>query len=127
MNGSDRQPREAWYFSRYEHRVPPEPLPASPARDLAFQALAVLATLLGAHYLAWRWSASLNPDALLFSGCVALAETLAFVGATLFFLSVWRIEDPEQRPPPRTVNQIRSEPLRVDRPIRVDVFIATYD
>ena len=54
-------------------------------RNFAFQALAVLAVALGGWYLAWRWSASLNPEALGFAVVVAAAETLAFVGAVLFF------------------------------------------
>ncbi|HZZ85150.1 MAG TPA: glycosyltransferase [Anaeromyxobacteraceae bacterium] len=119
--------RERWYFSRYEDRLPAEPLRVSPARDFAFQALAVLATALGVHYLVWRWGWSLNPDALAFSVAVAVAETLAFLGATLFFLSVWRIQDPVVRPPPRTANEIRETPLPIDRPIRVDVLIATFN
>ncbi len=120
-------PPQAWYFSRFEDRVPPEPLPASRGRDFAFQTLAVLAAALGAHYLAWRWTASLNPEAMAFSIVVAAAETLAYLGAVLFFLSLWRTADPEPRPPPRTVNEIRRVPLARDRPIRVDVFITTFD
>ncbi len=117
----------SWYFSRYEDRLPADPLPASAARDFAFQALAVLAAALGAEYLAWRWTASLNSDALAFSVVIAAAETLAYVGAVLFFLSLWRVEDPAPRAAPRTVNEIRGERLSEDRPIRVDVLIATCD
>jgi cellulose synthase (UDP-forming) len=119
--------RRGWYFERYEQRAPPEPLPSSRGRDLAFQSLAVLAAALGAHYLAWRWTSSLNHDALAFSAAIAAAETLAYLGAVLFFLSLWRSVDPARRSPPRTVNEIRSTPLPRDRPIRVDVLIATYD
>ena len=100
---------------------------ADAVRNFAFQALAVLSIALGGWYLAWRWTASLNPEALGFAVVVAVAETLAFVGAVLFFLSIWRAEDPPARPPPRTVNDIRAEPLANDRPIRVDVMIATFD
>jgi cellulose synthase (UDP-forming) len=121
------RPGASWYFSRFEGRVPEEPVAPSAARDFVFQALAVLATALGTWYLAWRWSASLNPDALLFSVAIVAAETLAFVGAVLFFLSIWRIEDPAPRPPPRTVNETRSEPLRRDRPLEVDVLVTTCD
>ena len=85
------------------------------------------ALALGGWYLAWRWTASLNPRALAFSVVVALAETLAWLGAALFFLSIWRIEDPPGRPPPRTVNDVLEEPLPEDRPLRVDVLIATLD
>jgi cellulose synthase (UDP-forming) len=123
----NRAAGEAWYFTRYEDRVPAEPFPASPARDFAFQALAVLAVALGAYYLGWRWTSSLNPDAKALSIAVATAETLAYAGAILFFLSLWRIEDPVARPPPATVNDTRETPLARDRPLRVDVLITTRD
>ena len=116
---------QGWYFTRFEERVPAEPVPASAARDFVFQALAVLAGTLGVRYLAWRWTV-LNPDAVAFSIVVAAAETLAFAGAALFFLSLWRTEDPPARPAPATVNEIRDVPLPADRPLRVDVLITTY-
>ena len=84
-------------------------------RNFAFQALAVLAIVLGGWYLAWRWTSSLNPDSLGFAVVIAAAETLAYVGAVLFFLSIWRAEDPVGAAPPRTVNDLREEPLPRDR------------
>jgi cellulose synthase (UDP-forming) len=118
---------EAPYFTRFEARTPLEPVSIGAARDFAFQALAVAALALGAWYLAWRWTASLNPEALAFSVVVAAAETLAYVGSILFFLSIWRLEDPTPRAPPRTANDIRAEPLDEDRPVKVDVFVTTRD
>jgi cellulose synthase (UDP-forming) len=115
------------YFVRYEGRTPLAPSGASPARDFVFQALASTALVLGAWYLAWRWTSSLRPDALAFSVTVAAAETLAYVGSVLFFLSMWRLEDPPPRPPPRTVSEIRDEPPDADRPLKVDVFVTTCD
>jgi cellulose synthase (UDP-forming) len=115
------------YVARFEARRPGEPVSRTAARELAFQALATLALALGAWYLAWRWTASLNPDALAFSVVVATAETLAYAGSILFFLSIWRLEDPLPRAPPRTVNDIVAEPLERDRPVKVDVFITTFD
>jgi cellulose synthase (UDP-forming) len=97
------------------------------ASTFAFQTLAVLATALGLRYLAWRWTASLNPDALAFSVLVAAAETLAWMGAALFLLSIWRAEDVPPRPPPRVAGDIGVATLDPERPLRVDVFIATYD
>ena len=126
MSTNPAQPRDdGWYFSRYEHRVPPAAQPSSAARDFAFQVLAVLGAVLGGHYVLWRWTSSLNPNALGFSAAIAAAETLAYVGAVLFFLSLWRTEDPTPRPPPATVNDILAQPLDRDRPIRVDVLITT--
>ena len=119
-------PEEAPYFAVYEDRgAPGAPGPVGPARSLLFQSLAVCALALGGWYLAWRWTASLNPRALVFSAVVAAAETLAWIGTALFFLSIWRIEDPPVRLPPRTVNDVLGEPLGRDRPLRVDVLITT--
>lgn len=118
---------DTWYFTRFEDRLPEAPVQPGLARDFAFQSLAVLALALGARYLAWRWTASLNPDALGFSIAMAAAETLAYLGAILFFLSIWRIEDPPARPPPRTLADIRRGAPGGERPLRVDVLITTYD
>jgi cellulose synthase (UDP-forming) len=125
--GCEPAARAPPYFAPYEGRRPGEPVSRTPARELAFQALATLALALGAWYLAWRWTASLNPDALAFSVAVAGAETLAYVGSVLFFLSIWRLEDPARRPPPRTVKDVVAEPLERDRPLKVDVFVTTVD
>jgi cellulose synthase (UDP-forming) len=115
------------YFARFEARRPGEPVSRSGTREFVFQALASLALALGAWYLAWRWTSSLNPDALALSIVVAGAETLAYLGAVLFFLSIWRLEDPAPLPPPRTANDVLAEPLARDRPLRVDVFVTTCD
>ena len=37
----------AYYFDRFETRVPPEPLPHSPARELLYQYLATVSLVLG--------------------------------------------------------------------------------
>ncbi len=112
---------------RLEDRATGERSATNGARDLVFQALATCALALGGFYLAWRWTESLNPVHPGFSIAIAAAETLAYLGSILFFLSIWRLQDPPARPPPRTVNDILAEPLEEDRPLRVDVFVATYD
>jgi len=45
---------------------------------------------LGLWYLSWRWTASLNHEAMLFSVSVATAETMAFLGTLLFFFNLER-------------------------------------
>ena len=125
MPPASSQPAEP-YFAAYETRpVPGNPPAVGPVRSFVFQSLAVCALVLGAWYLGWRWTASLNPEAMAFSILVAAAETLAWIGAALFFLSIWRIEDPPARLAPRTVNEVLGEPLGEDRPLRVDVLITT--
>ncbi len=118
---------DASYVPRNESAALGSRMRADRVRNFAFQTLAVIAIALGGWYLAWRWTSSLNPDALGFAIVIAAAETLAYAGAVVFFLSIWRVEDPVPRAPPRTVNEIRDEPLPADRPIKVDVMIATCD
>ncbi|WP_176062274.1 glycosyltransferase family 2 protein [Anaeromyxobacter diazotrophicus] len=113
--------------ARCEDRLPGEPVAPSSARDLTFQALAVFAFLLGLRYLTWRWTSSLNPSALAFAVMIAAAESLAFLGDVLFFLSIWRITPVASPPPPATLREIGASPATPDRELRVDVFIATYD
>jgi len=79
---------------------------------------------LGIWYLAWRWSASLNPDALWFAIPVALAETAAFLGTLLFFNDIWASGDAPRCPPPTSRDQAG---LSGDGPISVDLLITTYD
>jgi len=111
-----------------DRAMPDAAAPAPGAvRAFVFQSLAVAAVALGGWYLAWRWTESLNPAALGWSITVAAAETLAWIGAILFFLSIWRISDVPARPPPRTVNDILAAPLAVDRALRVDVLVTTFN
>ncbi|HYO74406.1 MAG TPA: glycosyltransferase [Archangium sp.] len=119
--------QSTWYFTPFESRTPPEPVPFSARRELLYQTLAVAAVALGIYYLHWRWTDSLNPRAPWFSLPLVIAETLAFLGSVLFFLSIWRTRDTPSQPPPRSVNDILAEPLSEDRPLSVDVFFPTYN
>lgn len=47
-----------FYFSRFEHRRPPEPLTTPRWVMMTWQVLAVAALILGANYIYWRWTAS---------------------------------------------------------------------
>jgi hypothetical protein len=77
-------------FARDEARRPDDPIAPSATRDVAFQALAVLTFIVGARYLAWRWTSSLNPSALVFAVVIAAAESFAYLADILFFLTIWR-------------------------------------
>lgn len=116
----------AFYFERFEARSPPAPVPFSAAREWVFQAFAVAAVALGCWYLWWRWTASLTGAPWWFASPLVVAETLAFVGSVLFFLSIWRNRDPAPQPPPRMVNDILEAKTAEDRPLIVDVFFPTY-
>ena len=115
-----------FYFERFEDRRPPAAVPHSDARELLFQTLAVASLALGALYLHWRWTRTLNPAALWFAIPLAIAETLAYVGSLLFFLAIWRNRDTPEQPPPATVNDILAQPAPRDRPLVIDVFFPTY-
>lgn len=57
----------SFYFDKFEHRKPPEPLAYSPLIELTWQFIAVIALILGGNYIRWRWEESINYDALWFS------------------------------------------------------------
>ena len=76
------------YFRRFEDRKPYPPLPYSPWRESLWQFLATLTVMIGGWYLWWRWTHSLNPDAMWFAVPMVLAETLAFFGLLLFILTL---------------------------------------
>ncbi|HEX8885773.1 MAG TPA: glycosyltransferase [Noviherbaspirillum sp.] len=116
----------AFYFEKFEDRRPPPPLPHSPAIELVWQFLAVIALVLGANYIRWRWMESLNVDALWFAIPLALAETLAYIGLVLFTINLWKVQDTPRSPPPATIAECTGNASGEERPIAVDVFITTY-
>jgi cellulose synthase (UDP-forming) len=117
----------AFYFEPFENRQPPEPVPYCPRIELLWQFLVVMALVFGASYIYWRWSVSLNYDALWFSVPLALAETLAYIGLVLFTVNLWQTRDYEMRPAPERIGQCLDDPDAPDRPVAVDIFIATYN
>jgi len=117
----------SFYFEPFESRRPPEPLPYSAARELLWQFLAALSLGLGASYIFWRWTASLNHDALWFAIPLAVAETCAFIGLVLFTFNLWRDARPAVPPPPRVLSECVSAAAAEERPLRVDVFFPSYD
>ena len=82
---------------------------------------------LGAWYIHWRWTQSLNWDALWFAIPLLLAESCAYLGLILFTLNLWKVKDFPILPPPEGINQCVTYPDGLDRPVAVDVFIATYN
>jgi cellulose synthase (UDP-forming) len=116
----------AFYFERFEDRTPPAPLPKSALTESFWQYLAVINLCLGAWYLWWRWTESLNYEALWFSVPLVIAESLAYIGLALFTFNLWSTKDYEQKPPPAHISDC-TEHQGSDRPITVDIFIATYN
>ncbi|WP_299419031.1 cellulose synthase catalytic subunit [uncultured Shimia sp.] len=111
------------YFEAFSHRQPAYFAPMSAKRRWVWHFLAGATVAAGAAYLQWRWTASLNPEALVFSVCVALAETLFFVGTLLFYFDIWD-EGDTVSPPPTIAKVAQGAPASVTT---VDIFVTTYD
>lgn len=117
----------AFYFSKFEDRRPPDPLPVSRPIERIWQVLAVMNLCLGAWYIGWRWTSSINWDAAWFAIPLVLAETCAWFGLVLFTLNLWKTQDYPLRDAPGLLSECTAEPPLTDRPLCVDVFIATYN
>ncbi len=112
------------YFTAFLHRTAPQMPGLSPARRMAWHLLAGMTIGLGLWYLHWRWSASLNPEAPVFSVVIAGAETLAYLGTLLFFFDIWDEGDTPRQPAPNTRSDVG---LEGRGQIGVDIYITTYD
>jgi cellulose synthase (UDP-forming) len=89
--------------------------------------LVVIALVLGANYLRWRWTDSLNMNALWFAVPLVVAETMSYLGLVLFTFNLWGVRDtPWQAPPANARECVHDEP-DFERPVAVDVFITTYN
>jgi cellulose synthase (UDP-forming) len=116
----------AFYFDQFEDRKPPASVPFMPKIEIIWQFFVVMALVFGASYLYWRWTISLNYDALWLAIPLVVAETMAYIGLFLFAINLWRTRDYPQNPPPRNINECMKESHGLDRPVSVDLFIATY-
>lgn len=117
----------SFYFERFEDRKPEPPLPYSPWVEAIWQFLLVLALTLGGWYIAWRWTSSLNMDALWYAIPLVVAETGAYIGLVLFGFNLWKVRDyPVQAPPSDILQCVGDEDGHLPRPVKVDIFLATY-
>ncbi|MBA3899888.1 MAG: glycosyltransferase, partial [Bacteroidetes bacterium] len=116
-----------YYFSKYEKRKPYSSVKNSKFRNLIFQFFAMITIGLGLAYLHWRWRFSLNFDALWFAMPLVFAESLSFIGTVLTIYNMWDNKDPDITPPVRLISEIETLHGRPDRPVRIDVHIATYN
>ena len=117
-------PLKEFYFSKFEDRKPPAPLVVSIGVEFIWQVLAICSIGLGLWYLIWRWTSSLNMDALWFSVPVVLAETCAYVGLLLFFYNLWSTNDVPKKAPPACLADVAVDDST--RVLAVDFFIPTY-
>lgn len=114
------------YFRRFEDRQPPAPIAYSPWREALWQMLAMATLVTGLWYLHWRWTQSLNLEALWFALPLVLAETLAFIGLVLFVINLWQDQPVEIKPAPARYGDVAPGVPDAARPITVDIFLATY-
>jgi len=115
------------YFVKFEDRRPAPPLHYSAARELLWQFLATIALVIGAWYIWWRWTASLNTQAMWFAVPLATAETCAYVGLILFVFNLWKDDPIGIQTPPRVLQDITPGHPDGDRILSVDVMFATYN
>lgn len=116
-----------FYFHKYEHRKPYLPIPDNKYRTLLFQFAGLITLFLGIAYLNWRWRFSLNPDAMWFAIPLVFAESLSFLSTVLVVINFWSNKDAEKAEPVHYLSEIEELHGRQDRPIKIDVFIATYN
>ncbi len=93
----------------------------------AWKVLIVTGLILGARYLWWRWSFSLNTETYALAVTVVMAETLAFIGVCLLFYNLW--DKPKVKPAnvPVDWSDCSWSESPEQRPLSVDVLITTYD
>ena len=115
------------YFSVFEDRKPPDPLQTNPWIHSLGQIFLITAIVTGGWYLYWRWTASLNFDALWFAIPLVAAETGAYIGLVLFVFNIWHIADVAEEAPPECVSECVREGDSLPRPISVDIYFPTYD
>jgi cellulose synthase (UDP-forming) len=116
-----------FYFSKFENREPYKAIPDNKFRTYLFQFFGIITIALGFYYIAWRWSDSLNPNALWFAIPLAAAETLSYLSTILIVVNFWSYKDAKKTPPVHYLSEIEDLQEREDRPVKIDVFIATYN
>jgi cellulose synthase (UDP-forming) len=115
------------YFQQFEDRVPYEPTKRIPIVAFGFKIFGLLTIFIGCVYLFYRWVYSINPQAAIFSYVLTTAETLSFVGTILMIYSFWDYDDHVPQKPVHYLSEIQELNGSIDRPVKIDVFIATYN
>lgn len=124
LNEPAKEVSTATYFRAFDTRMPSIFPTMKGWQESLWHLLAGLAVGLGVWYLHWRWTSSLNPDAMWFSILIVSAETLTFFGLLLFFFDIWKEGDTQQKAPPETR---KDAGLDGSGPINIDVFLTTFD
>ena len=116
-----------FYFEKFEQRIPEKALPYSAKVESIWQLFATISIIIGFWYISWRWSSSLNTDALWFSIPLILAETLAYIGLLLFYINIWKVKDYPKVDPPELYSDCVNDKYGNTRPLAVDVYFPSYN
>ena len=81
--------------------------------ELITRVFAVIAWLYGFYWISWRWSSSLNHNALTFSILLVIAETYGLISSFFLIATVWKLKYRDPPPAPKG--------------LKVDVFITNVD
>jgi len=120
------------YFleDKYNIRKPETPQKQSEFMQLLFQFFGVVALMLGVWYLTYRWTDSLNMDALWFAIPLAFAETMMFIGTILVVINFWKINDTKKQSPPKTKDEIVEEAVKDEyknKRLKIDIYIPVFN
>ncbi|MEA1880255.1 MAG: glycosyltransferase [Campylobacterota bacterium] len=120
------------YFleEKYNNRVPEPPQTQSEYMQLSFQFFGIITIMLGIWYLHYRWTESLNMDALWFAIPLAFAETMMFIGTIFVVINFWRIKDTDPKTPPKTMDEVvESEDINTykNKSIKIDIYIPVFN
>ncbi|MEA2763235.1 MAG: hypothetical protein QOD47_2519 [Gemmatimonadaceae bacterium] len=81
--------------------------------EMITRVFAVIAWLYGLYWITWRWTSSLNHNALVFSIILIVAETYGLLNSFFLIATVWKLKYRDAPPTPKG--------------LKVDVFITNYD
>ena len=120
------------YFleEKFDSRVPEPPQQQPEWVQLSFQFFGTVAIMLGFWYLYYRWTDSLNMDALWFAIPLAIAETMMFIGTILVVINFWKINDTPKQSPPLSKDEIVEASLKKqyqNQGIKIDIYIPVFN
>ena len=116
------------YYRIFEDRQPYVPSKFSLWKDSLFQIVSIVFIFVGVDYLYWRWNHSINWDATWISIPLYFAEIMAFIGSLLTIINYWTHKDLPLTKPVHYLSEIQDlAPDEADRPIKIDLYIATYN
>ncbi len=119
---------ETKYYKIFEGRKPYTPTRFNLFRDALFYIVSIVFIFVGLEYLIWRWNHSINWDATWISLPLYFAEVMAFIGSLLTIINYWSHKDIPVENPVHYLSEIEDlNPGQQDRPIKIDLYIATYN